>query len=201
MRAVNRAGAAGFSLVEVMVALVVISVGLLGIAKMQALALSSTSTARERSLAAIEAASLASTMRADRGYWAAVTADPNVLVTTTTTTTPPSASFTATGDSTLVAPTSGQCQAITACTSPAVLAAEDLTEWGNALSTAIPNGSATVNCTIATATTPTSCKITLSWTENIVELNTATNSSMTAASTKTAMQNIQQTKFTLFVDP
>ena len=60
---------AGFSLVEVMVALIVMSVGLLGIAKMQALALTSTTSARMRSLVALEAASLASTMRADRAYW------------------------------------------------------------------------------------------------------------------------------------
>src|ERR1700754_3026480 len=61
--------ARGFSMIEVMVALIIISVGLLGIAKMQALALSSTGTARLRSLAAIEAASLASVMHSDRAYW------------------------------------------------------------------------------------------------------------------------------------
>ena len=43
----------GFSLLEVMVALVIISIGLLGVAKMQALAYASTSTASSRSLAAI----------------------------------------------------------------------------------------------------------------------------------------------------
>src|ERR1700756_1191655 len=61
----------GFSLIEVMVALIIISVGLLGIAKMQALALASTGTARLRALASIEAASLASIMHSDRAYWAA----------------------------------------------------------------------------------------------------------------------------------
>src|SRR5438445_9867309 len=63
---------AGFSLVEVMVALIVMSVGLLGIAKMQALALTSTTSARMRSIVALEASSLASTMRADRAYWTLV---------------------------------------------------------------------------------------------------------------------------------
>jgi len=49
----RRAEPFGFSLVEVMVAIVVICVGLLGVAKLQALALSNTTTARLRSLAAL----------------------------------------------------------------------------------------------------------------------------------------------------
>src|SRR6202035_292810 len=61
--------ARGFSLIEVLVALVVVSVALLGIAKMQAIAYSSTGVASKRSLAAIEAASLASSMHANRAYW------------------------------------------------------------------------------------------------------------------------------------
>src|SRR5579871_1527755 len=65
-----RPPAAGFSLIEVMVALIVLSVGLLGIARMQTLALSSTNVASKRSLAAIEAASLAASMHENRGYWA-----------------------------------------------------------------------------------------------------------------------------------
>ena len=60
----------GFSLVEVMVAVVIICVGLLGIAKMQALSLSSTSTSRQRALAAMQAASIASAMHSNREYWA-----------------------------------------------------------------------------------------------------------------------------------
>ena len=62
--------APGFSLVEVMVAVVVICVGLLGIAKMQAMAVSNTNMSRQRSLAAIEAASIASAMHSNREYWA-----------------------------------------------------------------------------------------------------------------------------------
>src|SRR5215471_12867444 len=70
----------GFSLVEVMVALLVISIGLLGIAKMQALALSNTSGARVRALASLEAASLAATMQADRNYWGTVTANTTATI-------------------------------------------------------------------------------------------------------------------------
>jgi type IV pilus assembly protein PilV len=184
---------AGFSLVEVMVALVVISVGLLGIAKMQALALSSTSNARGRSLAALEAASLASTMRADRSYWTSVTADPNVAVTTAPT------GFTA-SDTALVAPSAG-CNTASACTTPAQLAAQDVTDWATALSTAIPRGTATINCTVATATVPTSCRIRLTWTENLVQTNTATATGATQAATSLALQTVAGTTYTLFVDP
>ncbi len=60
----------GFSLIEVMVALIIIAVGMLGIAKMQALALSTTQSSGTRSLVAIEAASLAASMHANRDYWA-----------------------------------------------------------------------------------------------------------------------------------
>jgi type IV pilus assembly protein PilV len=182
---------AGFSLVEVMVALVVISVGLFGIAKMQALALSSTSNARSRSLAALEAASLASTMRADRAYWTSITADPNVAVAT--------AMFTA-NDATLVAPGAG-CNTASACTNPAKLAAQDVKDWATALSTAIPGGTATINCTVATATVPTSCRITLTWTENLVQINTATATGATQAATSAALKNVATTTYTLFVDP
>jgi type IV pilus assembly protein PilV len=185
---------AGFSLVEVMVALVVISVGLLGIAKMQALAISSTSNARSRSLAALEAASLASTMRADRSYWTSITADPNVAVATAPT------GFTA-SDTALVAPGGGCSSTASACTAPAQLAAQDVKDWATALSTAIPGGTATINCTVATATVPTSCTITLTWTENLVQMNTATATGATQAATSFALNNVATTRYTLLVDP
>ena len=52
-RAAPRPAARGFSLVEVLVSLVVVSVGLLGLAKMESLAIASTGVASSRSLAAI----------------------------------------------------------------------------------------------------------------------------------------------------
>ena len=72
----------GFSLIEVMVAVVVICIGLLGIAKMQAMALSNTNMSRQRSLAAIEAASIAASMHSNRQYWAGTIVTPfNVSIT------------------------------------------------------------------------------------------------------------------------
>src|SRR5262249_11240834 len=72
----------GFSLVEVMVALAITAVGLLGLAKMESLAVSSTQVASARSLAAIQASSLAAAMHANPGYWAS-----GVVPTTPTTVT------------------------------------------------------------------------------------------------------------------
>ncbi len=54
-RAPARARAGGFTLLEVMVAVVITAIGLLGIAKIQALAYASTGTASLRSLVAIQA--------------------------------------------------------------------------------------------------------------------------------------------------
>src|ERR1700722_10857163 len=59
----------GFSLIEVMVAVVIICIGLLGIAKLQAMSLSNSTMSRQRAIAAIQAASLASSMHANRDFW------------------------------------------------------------------------------------------------------------------------------------
>ncbi|MGH8260918.1 MAG: type IV pilus modification protein PilV, partial [Steroidobacteraceae bacterium] len=185
---------AAFSLVEVMVALVVLSVGLLGIAKMQALALSSTGTSKMRSLAAIEAASLASTLHADRAYWANIAASLTVSVDAT-------GAITA-GDTTLqTAPTGGCTSASTPCSS-AQIAAQDLSDWVTSLTGILPGSTATVQCDVdSTKANPVSCSIDLQWTENLVALNTATNTAATATQTATALQNAAKTEYTLYVEP
>jgi type IV pilus assembly protein PilV len=185
----------GFSLVEVMVALVVVSIGLLGIAKMQALALSSTGTAKMRSLASIEAASLASTMRADRAYWSAIAANLTVSVAN-------SGSVTSAQDATLNAAPASHCTSVaTACTS-AQIAAQDLSDWAKTLIAVLPAGSAVIQCNIdATGVNPAGCRIQLLWTENVIALNTATNASATAAQNQTALSALSQTQYSLYVEP
>jgi type IV pilus assembly protein PilV len=189
---------AGFSLIEVMVALVIISVGLLGIAKMQALALSSTGTARMRSIAALEAASLASTIHADRAYWSAITTAETVSVAAST------SSFTST-DATLVAPAT-MCTftatMTTPCATSAALAAVDLTNWAQDLTKTLPpNATALITCSAGSATVPVYCTIELDWTENIVALNTATSTTATTSQTQAALQTIAPTKYVLPVQP
>jgi len=169
----------GFSLVEVMVALVVISVGLLGIAKMRALALASTTVASMRSLAAIEAASLASTMHTNRGYWTSTA--PNATGGITVTATAP-------GPNTNISPaalTGGPDCAAGVCTS-AQLAGYDLTKWAAEAQQVLPNYVALVNCT---AISPVSCTVQITWTEKAVALS-AQGAQAQAAPT-----------YTLYVEP
>jgi type IV pilus assembly protein PilV len=166
----------GFSLIEVMVAVLVISIGLLGIAKMQALALSSTGSARLRSLAALEASSLASTMGADRTYWLATPAAGahfTVTVQGTAITSP---------DTTLTATQS--CVNGVVCT-VAQMASFDLQNWVANLSTLIPNEGATVDCFLPTAASPTTCTITITWSENLVASNAQEAGGTMAAPTYT----------------
>lgn len=145
----------GFTLLEVLVALLVISIGLLGIAGMQALAINNTSVARVQSLAALQAASLASAMQANEAYWtlgslANTTVNGAIL-----------------SDATLNA------QAVdcsTAVCSSVQMAGWDLKQWGGDLQTMLPGGSGQITCTTVVGT-PITCTISVNWQEKTVGLN------------------------------
>ncbi|MBV9344444.1 MAG: type IV pilus modification protein PilV [Gammaproteobacteria bacterium] len=153
----RRAQQQGFSLTEVMVAVIVICIGLLGIAKMQALALSNSSTARMRSLAAIEAASLASVMHSNRNYWGSAS--------------PPAATTLVAGvvtstDAALQAQV-GAANCFNATCTPVMLAGFDLNRWVQSLQAALPNPSATIACPPA-PNAPVACTIMVRWSEKAV---------------------------------
>ncbi|HEY6922336.1 MAG TPA: prepilin-type N-terminal cleavage/methylation domain-containing protein [Steroidobacteraceae bacterium] len=191
---------AGFSLVEVMVALLVVSIGMLGIAKMQALALSSTGTAKMRSLASIEAASLASTIHADRRYWFYI---PSALTVTVSS----AGAVASTQDSTLnstAAARPAACTAVppaTPCTA-AQIAAQDLGEWADGIIGILPpNSASTITCNAPTATLTVECRIDITWTENVVTSDIGQSSSATQAQNSSALQGITSSRYTLYVDP
>jgi len=147
----------GFTLIEVMVALVVCAIGLLGLAKMEALALASTSVAGSRSLAAIEASSLAAAMHANPGYWAGGFAPATTIVNAAN-------NFSA-------APpclTPGATSCI-----PSAMANYDLQQWAIALNAVLPGYLATISC--STTGFPVTCTIQIQWTENAVAVSTAQN--------------------------
>jgi type IV pilus assembly protein PilV len=191
----------GFSLVEVMVAVVVICIGLLGIAKLQALALSNTSTARLRSLAALEAASLASAMHSNREYWAS-TPPTSIVVTPNPAPAPPTIvssdaamAATATADLGAAFPALPQTCVGNAASGPVCpapnLAAFDLAWWLTSLNALLPNPGATINCSNAA---PAACTIQITWTENAVAMNSQQTNAPNAA-------QFQTPTYTLYVEP
>ena len=190
--------AAGFSLTEVLVALVVCGIGLLGLAKMESLALASTDVAGTRSIAALEAASLAAMMHADRAFWIS---DPSVQVPTNisggTGSTP-----LAIDNTTLSQTVPAYCTNVgaTSC-SPAQVAALDVSRWGQDLSTWLLGYKATILC----FPSPTSginpavtCKITLDWIENAVA---ASNAQTGIASASATFTSGQAPTYALIVEP
>lgn len=169
----------GFSLIEVLITMVIAAIGLLGLAKMQAAALSNTQVSRSRSLIALQAGSLASSMHGNPGYWAAGLA-PATVTASGTTVVDATGVLTGTTNCTTSVCTAGQ------------LAAFDFNSWVVGLNQHFPTYTATVNCTIA-AGAPIACSINLTWTEKYVAVSYATAAS---AGSQASIQS-----FTLRVEP
>jgi type IV pilus assembly protein PilV len=147
----------GFSLVEVLVALVVVSVGLLGLAKMESLALSSTTVAGVRSVVAGQAANLAAMMHANQAFWQ------NPIVYTSTT-----------FDSSAIPALAKVCRTsgAGACV-PKEMADYDLNVWATALKGVLPFYSTKIACSVPAAPlTPASCVIQITWFDNAVAMTT-----------------------------
>jgi type IV pilus assembly protein PilV len=187
------APARGFSLIEVLVALIIVSVGLLGIAKMQAIAYSSTGVASKRSLAAIQGASLASSMHADRAYWSAVGPATSITIN--------GAAVVASTDPALFA--TPDCTSLGALPCAAnTLAAYDLHSWALALQALLANDQATIACaSTAVPPTPVTCTVTITWTENSVALNTQEAAASNAAVAANTPAALQLPSYTLYVEP
>jgi type IV pilus assembly protein PilV len=186
----------GFSLVEVLVALAVTSIGLLGVAKIQALSLSSTGTARMRSMAAFAAASLAAAMRADRAYWANITADPAVSIDV-------SKESIASADPVLTTPPASACTISSPCQGTEQIAAQDLHDWASNLHSTLAgssNPTANVSCRIS-ATNPVTCAIRIVWTEHVVSTPYSTNTLSTAQQAIEAAAQTGRTSYTLYTQP
>jgi type IV pilus assembly protein PilV len=176
-----RQRARGFSLIEVLVSIVVIAIGLLGIAKIQALGLSSTGIASMRSLAALEASSLADSMHADRAYWAAggAAAFPGITITGTTI-------FDATLSPAVDCTTAG---GVLPC-STLQLAAYDLQQWAATVNTLLPNPQSIILCSSVVGV-PVSCTVQITWSERAVAVN--------QQGTNTA--GMQAPTYVLYVEP
>ncbi len=163
---------AGFTLVELLVTMLIVSVGILGIVKLEAAGVSESQVSRVRSLMTYQAESLASSMRANRGYWASTTAAFSTWTSVATGQTYPMLG-------------NGTCQANT-CSSTD-MAYADWASWHDAFVVAFPNATATVACsgaspacTAGSSAVPRSYDITLSWSEKSVAVNRSGSSLATA---------------------
>jgi type IV pilus assembly protein PilV len=214
MQLMNSPGAStperGFSLVEVMVAVVVICVGLLGIAKMQALALSNTTTSRLRALAAIEAAGLAAAMHSNREYWASGAPPASTDFNTTT------AGQFASTDAALTAAANGALpiglntpdtiQTCVGAANPVAvcgggnvvnLAAFDLARWAASLNALLPNPQSTIQCVVPVGAPP-SCTILIKWSERAVSMN---QQEATQEGNNPGAAQIELPSYLLYVEP
>jgi type IV pilus assembly protein PilV len=161
---------------------------MLGIAKLQALALSTTESSGSRSLVAIEAASLAATMHTNRDYW--VSGPPAPVTNITIAPTGPGTNSVTIDVSALSA--AQNCATTSVCTA-AQVAAYDVQQWGAALAQVVPAAKATITC--PAGVTPVACTIAIVWQENVVSTNNAT----AAASSTAGVLNSPQ--YTLYVEP
>lgn len=198
----------GFSLIEVMVAVVVICIGLLGIAKMQAMAVSNTNMSRQRSLAAIAAASFASSMHSNRQYWGSLVTAVTVTITgkPAVVTVPTDAALQAQTAADLAGPSPtvvciGNSGGLPTCNNATNLAAFDLARWwATSVSVQLPNPTAIVTCpqTPVGNPAPISCTVQISWLEKAVAMNSTEAAKEAAAPSASASE---QPIFTLYVEP
>jgi len=139
MRYAMQIRAAGFSLVEALVALVVLSIGMLGIAALHVEGLRSSRTALTRTTAVALASDIADRIRANR----AAKTEYDAVVTS--------------------ADTDANCEPKGAGCTPAELAHHDKALWLGAIETALPGGTGTIDCDDAEV--PATYTITISWSE------------------------------------
>lgn len=133
----TRKGVAGFSLVEVLVSIVILSFGLLGMVGLQAGALKANREARLQSVASSMATELAEMMRGNKSVSLATgTANPYLVNLTNST-----------GATALAPATAAYCLVVgsAACTSDLAIANAQMTDWLSRLDTQLP-GARVVVC-------------------------------------------------------
>ncbi len=119
----------GFSLLEVLIAFIILSLGLLGAVGMQAAAMQSNKETRNQSIAASLARELADKMRGNHAIAIKTAAADNPYLLSTTLDNPSTATFSAPAEN---------CFA-TACSTPTAVATWDMADWQNRLQNALPD--------------------------------------------------------------
>jgi type IV pilus assembly protein PilV len=171
----------GFAMLEALISLLIIMMGVLGIAGMQMVAINNTENARYQSIATILASSMAAEMQANTAYWA----------------TPPT-TVTVNGATVSGVPAFAGTCLNSACTAPQ-MAYYDLQNWGTAMAgvanadgvvnkgMALPSGTGTVQCSIVSV--PAVCSLTLTWSEKNIALYNRTGAESGVMATGTVNSN------------
>lgn len=171
----------GFTMVELLVTILIVTVGILGLAKMQATAVSNTAVSRTRALMTYQAESLAGMIRANRSFWVTsgnVATWPAFNVST-------AGVATNTGMTTVAA---GTCTGASAACDEKQMAYDDMVNtWTPQFVAAFPAASAAIVCVPATGascaanpTSPHSYDITLTWNQKLVAMSKTTQNTQTS---------------------
>lgn len=139
----------GFTLIEVLIATLVLAVGLLGLAGLQAASIKNNLSAYNRSQATQLAYDMADRMRSNKNG-SINPATGNVITTSTYLTVAPTAAAVQTS-----------CATVTGCT-VAQMAQNDLFQWNAALTGTLPSGTGTITVVAATRV----FTITVNWDDN-----------------------------------
>ena len=137
----------GFTIIEVAVAMLVLSVGLLGVAGLQATGMKSTYESHQRSVAMTQARDLADRMRANPSGMLAGEYLQSIPL----------------------APPTPDCESVGSTCDAAQLAASDLYKWASMNGELLPSGQGSLNCTDINPATPalvesgSACMITVRW--------------------------------------
>jgi len=182
----------GFSLIEVLISIIVIAVGLLGLAKMQALAMSNTQVSGQHALVALQASSLAASMHSNDGYWQVASTAASPAMPPCPATGCSMTKTTITDASNILNTPPSVCTVATPCL-PGQVAAMDMQTWMSAMNTQVPSYAANVSCSNS-ITQPTTCTIAITWVEKSMGMNTTT--AATAAAQPSQLQS-----YYLYVQP
>ena len=175
----------GFSLTEVLIALLVLMFGVLGMVGLQAMAVSNAVAGQYNGQAAIEASSIAAAMKANAEYWGSLPG----TVTVTPGTTPGSIAI-----SGGPAAFSGSCVSGTTCTA-AQMAYYDLTTVGTDIASNLPGGTLGISCVLngAVCASPALFTLTITWFEKNIALHNGTGAETGVLATGTAKSHQYQT--------
>lgn len=136
----------GFTLIEVLIALVISAIGLLGIAGIQIYSINSTSGSSSRAMAAIETSNLISIMKANPAYWENVTDDFGIEVSTDNNGDISIEDIDGSADNSgqVLAAQTADCTNTGDCDTPEKITAWQLQQWKVTLDSRLPAASVTI---------------------------------------------------------